>query len=193
MPLQTFHGKLLEAFGFFMGRNVHNTATLLQKAQHVVQHAAARAGACDDVRFLYSQRFPGKGLRKAARQHGHRAGVPPLGAAQPLAAFFVAARRHGAAVHDIHIRFPAVRRGLEAVFIKKLGQRARFVLVHLAAQRIKCNFQNFTSDQAAPETQGDFPAFWSGGHEAIIQKPRRNHKSSADIHACGACMFHIDD
>lgn len=87
MPLQTFHGKLLEAFGFFMGRNVHNTATLLQKAQHVVQHAAARAGACDDVRFLYSQRFPGKGLRKAARQHGHRAGVPPLGAAQPLAAF----------------------------------------------------------------------------------------------------------
>ena len=102
-------------------------------------------------------------------------------------------RRHGAAVHDVHVRFPAVRRGLEAVFIKKLGQRARFVLVHLAAQRIKCNLQNFTSDQAASETQGGFPAFWSGGHEAIIQKPRRNHKSSADIHACGARMFHIDD
>ncbi len=133
--------QFLKALALSVRPNVHDALARLDELQHVLQYQVPRAGTGDDIRLRGRARLLGKGLRVAAGKHRDGVRVPALGAPQPLAAFFVAARRNGAAVYDPYVRLLVILCGDKAIIIKKLRQRAGLVLVHFAAQRIKCNRQ----------------------------------------------------
>ena len=133
--------QLFKGLALFVGGNVHNALVRLQKQKHVFQHAAAPLGAHHNVGLGHGGRLLGKGLRVTARQHRHGAGVLALCAPQPLAAFFIAPRGDGAAVYKVYVCVLAPGGKRKAVLAEQLGQGARLVLVHLAAQRVKRKLQ----------------------------------------------------
>ena len=132
------HGQLFKALALLVGADVDDALLLtVQHLLHVGQNRVTVARAGHNVRLGDLGGLVRERLRVAPCQHGHRAGVLALGTAQPFAALLVAEVRHGAAVDDVDIRTFFIGDNGVAVFLKQLGQRARFILVYLAAQGVK--------------------------------------------------------
>ena len=140
------HGQFLKLLALVMGADVHHTGLLaVQHLPHILQNGPAAAAAGHYIRLCNGGGLLREGLWITPGQHRHRAGVFPLGAAQPFAAFLVSEVGHGTAVHHVHIRrFTAGHHRVAAV-LKQLGQRAGLVLIHLAAKGIKGHTHSFHS------------------------------------------------
>ena len=136
--LKFFQWQLFKLFALGVGLNIHHTRLgAVQHLGHISQNAVSAAGAGYHIGLGNGSGFLGEGLRIAARKHRNGAGVFPLGAAQPLAAFLIAEIGYGAAVDHIHIGAFAGGGQQIAVLLKQALQRAGFVLIHLAAKGIK--------------------------------------------------------
>ena len=145
MALEPLHGQFFKGFAPLVGGNLHQPFAAVQHPLHPLQQAAPVGAAGYQIGFLHGGSLLRECLGIAAGQHGHCAGIFPLGPPQPLAAFLVAARGHGAAVHNINVcRFILPGQGV-AVLAEQLLQRPGLVLVYLAAQRIKTNAHSVSS------------------------------------------------
>ena len=134
------HGKLFKCFFSAVRHNVDDALACLNKAQNMRDQLFARGRTGDDVGFRHGARLLFKRLRETAGQHGDGFRVCAFGAAQPLAAFFIAAGSNSAAVDDVDIGGFIRLCQRKAVFGKQLLHGAGFVLIDFAAKGIKSNF-----------------------------------------------------
>ena len=139
------HGKLFKCFTFLMRTNVNNFFLLaVQHLHHVLQNRVAVAGTGDNICLCNICGFFRECLRVAAGQNRHGAGIFPLGAAKPFAAFLITEIGYSTAVYHIHIGgLTALDHG-ETVLLKQLRQSTGLILIYFTTQGIKGYSHDFS-------------------------------------------------
>ena len=137
--LEPLHRQLLELLALGVGGDGDDALVAVQQLEHIVEDGLPVAVAADEVSLHELCRLLREGLRIAAGEDRHSAGVLALGPAEPLAALLVAEVGDGAAVDDEDVGLFALRHDGKTGGAEHLLQCAGLVQIDLAAKGIKTN------------------------------------------------------